>query len=97
MKYIVKYCYKKVEQWDGRQNAFFFADNINGLAQDCTNSSASAMELLQSCAIDMFKLFFFVRKLFCCLFNVIQISLKFFAKGPDNNIPALVNIWITIT
>ena len=28
----------------------FFAAHINGLVQDCSNSSALAMELLQSCA-----------------------------------------------
>ena len=27
----------------------FFLDNINGLVQDCSNSIANALELLQSC------------------------------------------------
>ena len=32
-----------------RQICFFFLEHIDGLVQDCSNSSALAMELLQSC------------------------------------------------
>ena len=36
--------------FDCYQNKNFHYNDIDGLAQDCSNSSALAMELMQSCA-----------------------------------------------
>ena len=75
--------------------------DIDGLVQDCSNSSALAVELLQSCINTLRPRQngrHFPDDIFKCIFlneNVwipVKISLKYVTKGPINNIPALVQI-----
>ena len=75
--------------------------HLHGLVQDCSISSALALEIPQSCINTLRPRQngrHFADNIFKCIFlneNVwipIKISLKFVPKGPVNNIPALVQI-----